>query len=246
MDDLRKSLSNLKEDLKYRLKGKNRVMGGAGVNSAERGSSSASLLRPDSRVSASSNRSGISTDISQAHPRDLSPMLADEGCHDDSQRKGPDVEEKRVGQRHSSLDPDVEVTAVSGPSRAGKRARFPLSITSVLRKQEADSKCTPAPQLLCLIVLLHNADASDVPDHIQKELPDENVESNAVASAKKSSWKSTAYATTKLLLRGVRDSADGFGPLKSVAGALYFILENYDVWASLHVHHQNSHRYPSE
>ena len=246
MDDLRKSLSNLKEDLKYRLKGKNRVRGRAGANSAERGSSPASLLPQDSRVSASSHRSGISSDISQAHSRDLSPMLADEGCRDDSQRKGPDVEEKRGGQTHSRLDPEAEVTAGSGPSRAGKRARFPLSINSVLRKQEADSKCTPSSQLLCLIILSQNADTSDVPDHIPKELPDENAEPNAVASAKKSSWKSTAYATTKLLLRGVRDSADGFGPLKSVAGALYFILENYDVWVSLHVHHQNSHRYPSE
>ena len=33
----------------------------------------------------------------------------------------------------------------------------------------------------------------------------------------------------KLLLHGVRDSADAFGPLKSIAGGLCFILENYEV-----------------
>ena len=81
---------------------------------------------------------------------------------------------------------------------------------------------------------LHNVGTSVVPDHMQKELrPDENAESNTVTSEKKSSWKSTAYATAKLLLRGVRDSADAFGPLKSVAGGLCFILENCEVWSSL-------------
>ena len=49
---------------------------------------------------------------------------------------------------------------------------------------------------------------------------------------KKSGWKSTAFATAKLLLRGVRDSADAFGPLKSVAGGLCFVLENCEVWSS--------------
>ena len=45
----------------------------------------------------------------------------------------------------------------------------------------------------------------------------------------KSKWGSTAAVSAKLLLRGVRDSADAFGPLKSVAGALCFILENCEV-----------------
>ena len=83
---------------------------------------------------------------------------------------------------------------------------------------------------MCLIVPLHNTVASAVPDHTQKEsLSDGNTELNAAANEEKSSWKSTAYATAKLLLYGVRDSADAFGPLKSVAGGLCFILENCEV-----------------
>jgi hypothetical protein len=54
---------------------------------------------------------------------------------------------------------------------------------------------------------------------------------------KKSTWKSTASATAKLLLRGVRDSSDAFGPLKSVASGLCFILENCEVWPSSHRHY---------
>jgi hypothetical protein len=64
-----------------------------------------------------------------------------------------------------------------------------------------------------------------VPDHV----PGENADPNAVANEKKSNWRSTASAGAKLLLRGVSESADGFGPLKSVAGGLRFILENCEV-----------------
>jgi hypothetical protein len=42
--------------------------------------------------------------------------------------------------------------------------------------------------------------------------------------------KSTVFATTYFLLRTVRDSADAFPPLKSVAGGLCSILENFEVW----------------
>ena len=73
---------------------------------------------------------------------------------------------------------------------------------------------------------LDDADAPTVPDRAQGDFPPDK---NAAANEKKSSWKSTTLATAKLLLRGVRDSADAFGPLKSVAGGLCFILENCEV-----------------
>ena len=58
---------------------------------------------------------------------------------------------------------------------------------------------------------------------------DESVGPSVTPDESKSSWKATASASAKLLLRGVRDSADAFGPLKSVAGGLCFILENCEV-----------------
>ena len=57
-----------------------------------------------------------------------------------------------------------------------------------------------------------------------------SVGPGTAADENKSDWKSTASASAKLVLRGVRDSADAFGPLKSVAGGLCFILENCEVW----------------
>ena len=71
---------------------------------------------------------------------------------------------------------------------------------------------------------------SAVSDHVPATLHhDMGGEPSAAADETKSNWKSTASATAKLLLRGVRDAADAFGPLKSVAGGLCFIVENYEV-----------------
>ena len=161
-------------------------------------------------------------------------MPADEDRRDDSQRKEADADEKEGGQGDLRLDSDVQIAAGSGSNREDKRAYSPLSVTSIPPKQDPDSTWALSPRPLCLIIPLHNPGTSVVPDHMQKDLrPDESPEPNTAASEKKSSWKSTAYASAKLLLRGVRDSADAFGPLKSVAGGLCFILENCEVWSSL-------------
>ena len=59
----------------------------------------------------------------------------------------------------------------------------------------------------------------------------ETVGANAAVTVDESrpDWGSTASSSAKLVLRAVRDSADAFGPLKSVAGGLCFILENCEV-----------------
>ena len=61
-----------------------------------------------------------------------------------------------------------------------------------------------------------------------------------------SNWKSTSSASAKLLLRGVRDSSDAFGPLKSVAGGLCFILENCEVRPPRSYSARNAYRCLSE
>ena len=234
MDDIRKSFSKLKKGFKHRVGGKKHAPGEVGVDAVgERVSSLASLLGPGPRVTASGHDeegTRISADISQAHSRNPSPHLesmpADESRLDSSQGKWVDVGGK-------DLD-DAEVAARGGPGQDVKQtSSSPLPVASIPPKQEPDSAWALSAQLLHLIIPLHNAGTSTVPDHKQKHLhPDENAEPNASANEKKSSWKSTAFATAKLLLRGVRDSADAFGPLKSVAGGLCFILENCEVWSS--------------
>jgi len=61
--------------------------------------------------------------------------------------------------------------------------------------------------------------------------PDESAEPGAVADETASGGGSTA--TVKLLCM-VRDSANGFGPLKAIAGGLCLILENCKVWLPSH------------
>ena len=57
----------------------------------------------------------------------------------------------------------------------------------------------------------------------------ETVGASSAADENRPDWKSTASSSAKLVLRAVRGSADAFGPLKSVAGGLCFILENCEV-----------------
>ena len=226
MDGVRKPFSKMRKGFKHRFGSKRREPDGAETNIAgESVSSSASFLRPDHHVVVSGHGeegSRIGTDVSQAHPRDLShpePMQADEGHIDDPPGEEVDVDEKEVGRGDSNLDPGVGGAVGSSPGR--------------VIKQEPDSTWTLSPQLPCLTIRLGNADIPAVHDHTPQDLrSDEDAEPSAAANEKKSSWKSTAFATTKLLLRGVRDSADAFGPLKSVAGGLCFILENCEVCPS--------------
>ena len=58
---------------------------------------------------------------------------------------------------------------------------------------------------------------------------DSENENAGASAANTHDLGSTVTSSAKLILRGVRDSADAFGPLKSVAGGLCFILENYEV-----------------
>ena len=74
---------------------------------------------------------------------------------------------------------------------------------------------------------------------------DESVGPSAAADEKKSDWKPTASASAKLILRAVCNSADAFGPLKSVTGGLCFILDNCEVrFPPLHAIH-DAYRCPS-
>lgn len=58
--------------------------------------------------------------------------------------------------------------------------------------------------------------------------PNEGIKAGPAINENKSDRESTT-STMAGLLRGVRDSAKGFGPLRSVAGGLCLILENCEV-----------------
>ena len=63
---------------------------------------------------------------------------------------------------------------------------------------------------------------------IDPESPDPIVQSS-VMDENKSNLGSLASSGARFILNGVKESADAFGPLKSVAGGLCFILDNCEV-----------------
>ena len=163
------------------------------------------------------------------------------GSGHDREDHREDTERPEVSQMNPH--PDVEVAVQNGPSQEdsyvdGKNTSLPTdsphpspSTPSTLRRGEPEGMWRRLIQLLSLIVSPDNTGDSAVPDHFQEALSPDQDEPD-VANEKKSNWKSTASAAAKILLRGVSDSADAFGPLKSVAGGLCFILENCEVWPS--------------
>jgi len=71
--------------------------------------------------------------------------------------------------------------------------------------------------------------STTIPNRLPETLhSDERVKQNPAMDENKLDGGSTSSATAKLL-RGVRDSANAFIPLKSIAGGLCFILENCEV-----------------
>ena len=75
-------------------------------------------------------------------------------------------------------------------------------------------------------ITLAGADDSIEPDH--GGVPRGKDQQSSMGGGRED-FKSTASSVAKLLLRAVRDSADAFPPLKSVAGGLCYLLENYEV-----------------
>ena len=57
----------------------------------------------------------------------------------------------------------------------------------------------------------------------------------------KSNLKSLVYSGARFILNGVKESADAFGPLKSVASGLCFVLDNCEVRRSPASAVQNAH-----
>jgi len=208
MDEIRGSLSRVKKGIRNRIKGR----------------------KPD-RIRADASGEGASS--TSSFPQSESRIVVGGGHGRESGGAGD--EEGEASQR--SLHPDVAVQ--SGPGGEGSdvsgkktdQVDPPQSTPAISHRGGPDSTWRRSIQLLPLIVSLDHVADSAIPDHVQEAFSPSQNEPSA-ADEKKPNWKSTASATAKLVLRGVRDSADAFGPLKSVAGGLCFVLENCEVRSS--------------
>jgi len=205
---------------------------------SERADSTGSLPQPEPHIDAgeSSGRGRDERDGADAtgervfstdqlpQPDGLEPVPARRNDSDQEGREA-DIDRGETGQRCSGPHPDVEVVLGRGPSgELGGVCPCPFpNGTRILLFP-----------LMSLIALSVNLDASVLPDRgPETARPDKIIEPSAAADEKTSNIKPNASATAELL-RGVRDSSGAFGPLKSVARSLCFILDNSEVWPPSH------------
>jgi len=163
-------------------------------------------------------------------PDEPEPMPANRGEND--QRGGQaDIDGREVSQTHSRPHPDVEVGAGSGPGREGNGADreedghfYPrLPTRSILHRGEPDGA------LMLLFKLLPSSLSHNIDTTVPNDAP-EALHPNASAKPSAATDETTLESTTAIkLLHVVRDSVNGFGPLKSVAGDLCLVLENCKV-----------------
>ena len=219
------SLTKQGRKLKQRLRGKRNKPDKTGGNTAEE---SAASSRPVPHIVAGGQGgagSRTSTDERRIDSGDRSPQPVSVSVGE----KEADVDKHGVGKEPSRPDPDADVVEDSGEA-AGVYSSS--SSASIPPTGEPEGTRALSFQMLYPAILSGNTDTV-APDHGPEDIhPSENTVPSSAADERKSGWKTTASATAKLILRGVRDSADAFPPLKSVAGGLCFILENCEAQSS--------------
>ena len=237
MDNFLDSVTRKGRKVKQRLRGKKGKQDKTGADTAgESIDSSSSLLQPVPHIAGADHDgegSRSSTDTRQVHSRDRSPQpesVPVGGSDGDGEGEEVDVGEKVVSQGHPSPEPNVETVVGSGPGPTEVGPHLPPPSTPILHGGKSESTWAHSFHLPYLIISSDSTESPAAPDQVPGVVgPNESDEPGPVASGEKSNWRFTAVATAKLLLRGVRDAGDAFGPLKSVAGGLCFILENYEV-----------------
>ncbi|KAF9645378.1 WD40 repeat-like protein [Thelephora ganbajun] len=154
------------------------------------------------------------------------------GSRRGTERVGAEASGERVGPSNSLPRPEPHVGAGGGDNREGSGANA--------GGRQVRSIDQPQPESIPadggdgdqqrgetdVIVPSDDLDTATDPGHVPEVPHSDESAPSITAEEKKSNWKSTAYYTARLLLLGVSESASAFGPLKSVAGGLCFILEN--------------------
>jgi len=163
----------------------------------------------------------------------------------------PKGNRRRPSKARSEIGPTIEVQSEPDPVSATPRpaestpdlrigtSTPPVPSPLATRDQESKGMQTVQFQTVYLTTFLsRNADRPSLPDRFRsvfrigqgdrQKSSDHTVDPNA-ASVNKSDWKPTAYATTRLAINLVKESADAFPPLKAVAGGLSAILGHCEV-----------------
>lgn len=216
------SFSRLKKGIKHRFKrGSGRTGAGVygkGVNPA----SPPPRAEPPVVAGGRHNRDGNEANAGERRVRSTDRL------------QRPD-EPEYVPAHGSESDQERSGRDRDGNDGEGKRVErvYPSPSTALISHSGApDSTWAWLFRSLSLIIPSDSVDTSvslDCATAVPR--PNESDERSVAVDENKPGWKSNVFTTAELL-RGVRDSADAFSPLKSVVGGLCFILENYEVRSS--------------
>ena len=243
--DIRDSLSNLKKKIKHRVSSSKQKMDRTGSEPGEEGTDrtgSFSRLAPHVVMSGGRNVE-VNTDEQQVRStnRLLPQDVPAHGSDNDQAGVEGSVDGEEPSERYLDTHSDIEVAVGSGPGQEENevnkekvgRIHLSPSTHSISISHGPDGMRTWLFHLPLLNVPSDNTGTFTAPYHPPEALcPDKSAEPSAAVGNDKLDWGSTASSTAKLLLRWARDSADAFGPLKSVAGSLCFILQNFEVCSS--------------
>ena len=143
-------------------------------------------------------------------------------------RETPDVEGSEGSQRNSvdsepgrGRGPDT----IDGKTQMAEHVDPPTSESAISHSDNGKPGGT-IPHRFAFISGTVDTPAISVP---VQEVPRPNKDEPSAADEKKASRLSTAASAGKMFLVGVRESADAFGPLKTIAGCLCFIVDNFEV-----------------
>ena len=212
--------SKLKKKLKHL--GSKRKPGGTGAGADGEGADPAGLVpQPVPYLAAGGGhdggQGGSNADGCQVHSIDKPPRP-------DNPETVPNDEEGGVG--------DVDRWEGGATDEGeGKEFHSRLLAPSIPCSREPDGVWAPSFQLLPLIVPSDNIGTPAIPDCIL-EVPHPGEAGEAVepsTTTDENTLGRDIFATVDLLC-GVRDCANAFSPLRSIAGTLCFILEKCKVW----------------
>ena len=167
--------------------------------------------------------------------------LRDLLCIPRSHRRAQSEPRNKIGpiEAQGGVGPATPRPTESTPDLRVRDSILPVPSPLAFHDQESDGMQVPSSWEINLTALFYNTDDSLVSDQPQPVLntaqsirvePSNTAVQQSAVDENESNLLSLASSGAKLFLRGVRESADAFGPLKAVAGGLCFILENCEVW----------------
>ena len=186
-------------------------------------------IQPVSNEEQSDHPGPSSTDSKPGRASENNPNLEVQGGGGNEIPSGSDGGPGNIGPPKTRVDESAPDTGIGSPppptSHSTPHVQDPKGTQTA---PSQTTHLTPSPRVTDRSMI---DPIQSLPSHTQREQsgsPEDVTEQDA-AGESKSNLGSLVVSAAKLTLRGVKEAADAFPPLKAVAGGLCFILDNCEV-----------------